>query len=114
MGSHHNLHVLIQRHQKTQQALDRELPELSAQHLGDIGLADSKQLGGRCLREAALFQDGVNLENQVRFDQMLLQRQVCQGLETRCRFPLCTALCRSLPSPAADLFGRYSIMLISL
>jgi hypothetical protein len=39
---HHDAHILIERYQETQQAFHGELAELSAQQLGNIGLADSK------------------------------------------------------------------------
>jgi hypothetical protein len=41
MGLHHNLYVLIERHQKTQKPLHGELAEFPAQHLGYVGLADA-------------------------------------------------------------------------
>jgi hypothetical protein len=39
---HDNLHVVIERDQKAQQAFDGELAELAAQHLRHIGLADAE------------------------------------------------------------------------
>jgi hypothetical protein len=36
---HDDLNILIERDQEAQQAFDRKLAELAAQHLGDIGLA---------------------------------------------------------------------------
>src|ERR1700728_2327484 len=66
-----NLNVLIERNEETQQALYGKLPELPAQHLGDIGLPDAEKLGGLDLFEAALLQEGVDLEDQLRLDQML-------------------------------------------
>ncbi len=53
MRFHNNLDILIERHQEAQQAFDRELAELSAQHLRYIGLADSEQISGLDLLEAA-------------------------------------------------------------
>jgi hypothetical protein len=76
MRPHHNLNILIKRHQEAQQAFDRELAELAAQHLGDIGLADPKQFRGFYLFEAPLLQDCVNLENQLRFNQMPLNVRI--------------------------------------
>ncbi len=52
---HDNLHVLVERHEKAQQAFHGKLPELTAQHLRNIGLADSEQAGGLYLFEAAIF-----------------------------------------------------------
>jgi hypothetical protein len=43
---YHDLHILIEGHQEAQKALNGKLPELTAQHLRDIGLADSEQLSG--------------------------------------------------------------------
>ena len=57
-----NGHILVERYQEAQQAFHGKLPELTAQHLGNIGLADSKQLGGLYLFETASSQQGVNLE----------------------------------------------------
>ncbi len=37
-----DLNILIERHQKAQEAFNGELPELTAQHLGYIGLAGAK------------------------------------------------------------------------
>jgi hypothetical protein len=53
MRFHDNLDILIERHQEAQQAFDGELAELAAQHLRDIGLADSEQISGFHLLEAA-------------------------------------------------------------
>jgi len=52
---HDNLHILVERHQEAQQAFHEKLPELTAQHLRNIGLADSEQAGGLYLFEAAIF-----------------------------------------------------------
>jgi hypothetical protein len=45
---HDNLHILVERYQEAQQAFHGKLPELTAQHLRNIGLADSEQAGGGC------------------------------------------------------------------
>ena len=50
---HDNLDILIERHQEAQQSLDGELAELAAQHIRHIGLADSEQISGFHLFEAA-------------------------------------------------------------
>src|SRR5271157_154658 len=63
---HHNLHILIERHQEAQKALNGKLPELTAQHLRYIGLADSEQLGGLDLSQAAIFHDPVDFEHKLR------------------------------------------------
>jgi hypothetical protein len=39
MRFYHDFNILIERHEKAQKALDRKLPELAAQQLGNIGLA---------------------------------------------------------------------------
>jgi len=43
---YHDLNILIERHKEAQKALNGKLPELAAQHLRYIGLADSEQIGG--------------------------------------------------------------------
>ena len=43
---HDNLHILVERYQEAQKAFHGKLPELTAQHLRNIGLADSEQAGG--------------------------------------------------------------------
>ena len=45
MRLHDNLDVLIERHEEPEKALNGKLPELAAQHLGNIGLANAKQIG---------------------------------------------------------------------
>ena len=52
---HDDLHVLVERYQEAQKAFHGKLPELTAQHLGNIGLPDSEQPGGLYLLEAASF-----------------------------------------------------------
>jgi hypothetical protein len=47
MRFYHDFNILIERHEKAQKALDRKLPELAAQQLGDIGLA-SRFRGNDC------------------------------------------------------------------
>ena len=42
---YHDFNILIEGHEKAQQPLHGKLPELAAQHLGDIGLADAEQIG---------------------------------------------------------------------
>jgi hypothetical protein len=72
VGPYDNLHILIERHEKTQKPFDRELPKLPAQHLGYVGLADAKKIGRLDLFQATIFHDGVDLEHQLRLDEMLL------------------------------------------
>jgi hypothetical protein len=38
-----DLHILVQRHQEAQKTLNRKLPEIAAQHLRYIGLANSEK-----------------------------------------------------------------------
>src|SRR6267378_691925 len=45
MRLHQDFNILIERHEKAQQALHGKLPELATQHLGDIRLADSEETG---------------------------------------------------------------------
>ena len=39
---HNDLNILTKYDEEAQQAFDRELPKVSAQHLGHIGLADAE------------------------------------------------------------------------
>lgn len=43
MRSYDDFNILVERHEEAQKALDRKLPEVAAQHLGDIGLFDAEQ-----------------------------------------------------------------------
>jgi hypothetical protein len=79
--AHDDFNVLIEFHQEPQQPFNRELPELAAQHLRDIGLADAEQRGGLGLFHAALFHDGVDLEDQLRLDQMIFRIRYADILE---------------------------------
>ena len=45
MRLYQDFNILIERHEKAQQALHGKLPELATQHLGDIRLADSEETG---------------------------------------------------------------------
>ena len=45
MRFYHDFNILIERHEKAQKALDGKLPELAAQHLGNIGLAYAEEIG---------------------------------------------------------------------
>jgi len=65
-----DLHVLIEGYEKAQKALHGELAEVAAQQLGDIGLADAEQGGGLNLFQAALFQDRIDLEDQLSFNKV--------------------------------------------
>jgi len=65
-----DFNILVERHEEAQKALDGKLPELTAEHLGDIGLFDAEQTGGRRLCQAACFHDGLDLEHQLRLDQV--------------------------------------------
>jgi hypothetical protein len=67
-----DLYVLPERHQEPQQPLNRELPEVTAQHLGNVGLLDPEQLGGLNLLEPALLHQGVDLVDELRLDQVFL------------------------------------------
>jgi hypothetical protein len=71
VGLYDDVYVVIEGDEEVQKALDGELAEVAAQQLGDIGLADAEQGGGLDLFEAALFHDRVDLEDQLRLDQVL-------------------------------------------
>src|ERR1051326_7865233 len=64
--------ILIQRDQEPKQALDRELPEVAAQHFGDVGLRDAEHFTSLNLFQAPLLHDAVDLEHELRLDQVLL------------------------------------------
>ncbi len=53
MRPHHNLNILIERNEKTQESLNRKLPEFTAQHPGDIGLLDAEKRGSLNLLQTA-------------------------------------------------------------
>ena len=67
-----DLHILIERHEKTQKPFHRELAKLPAQHLGYVGLADAKKIGRFDLLQATIFHDLVDLEDQLCLDKVLL------------------------------------------
>ena len=73
MRLHQNLHILIERHEKTQKTFYRKLPQLASQHLGNIGLSNSEKIGRLDLFQGALFQECVNLANQLRLDEVLVR-----------------------------------------
>ncbi len=66
-----DLDILIERHEKARKAFDGKPPELAAQQLGHIGLADAEQTGGIGLFQAALLHERVNLEDELRLDHVL-------------------------------------------
>ena len=70
--------ILIERHEKMQKPLNRELPKLPAQHLGYVGLTDAKKLGGLDLFQAAIFHDRVDLEDQLCLNKVLLRHLECR------------------------------------
>ena len=63
-----DLHILIQRYQKAQQSLDGKLPELTTQHLRNIGLPNAQQAGGLNLLQPTAFHDRANFEDELRLD----------------------------------------------
>src|SRR5271166_3794253 len=81
MRFYHDFNILIECNEETQKTLDRKLPELAAQQLGDIGLADAEQTGRLDLFQAALFHDGVDLAHQLRLDQALFRVRDADVLE---------------------------------
>lgn len=68
----HDFNVLIERHEEAQQALNGKLPEVTAQDLGDIGLADAEQPGRVGLFQAAFLHERVDLEHQLGLHVVLL------------------------------------------
>jgi hypothetical protein len=81
MWLYHDLYILIERYEEAQKALNGKLPELTSQHLGNVGLADAEQLGGLNLFETALFHDGIDLEYKLRFNEVLLRIRHTNVLE---------------------------------
>ena len=73
MRLYYDLHILIERHEKTQKALNGKLPEFTAQHLRHIGLTDAEQICGLNLLQTPIFQDRVDLEYKLRLDQVLFR-----------------------------------------
>jgi hypothetical protein len=67
---HDDLHILIERNEEAQQALNGKLPEFATQHLGDVGLFDPEKIGGLNLFQAANFHDLIDLENELRLYQV--------------------------------------------
>jgi hypothetical protein len=61
-----NLHILLERHEKAQEAFNGKLAELTAQHFGYIWLANAEQIGGLDLFQAAIFQDRVDFEHYIK------------------------------------------------
>ena len=72
VGLYDDVDVLIEGDEEAQKALHGELAEFAAQHFGDIGLADAEQGGGFDLFQAALFHDRIDLEDQLRLDEVFL------------------------------------------
>jgi hypothetical protein len=81
MRLYQDFNILIECHEKAKKALHGKLPELSAQHLGDIGLADAEQIGRLDLFQAALFHERINLENKLRLNEVLVRIQHSEILE---------------------------------
>src|ERR1700693_5577018 len=63
--SHYDLDILVKCDQKAQQSLNLKLLEITPQHLGDIGLGNTQEIGGFGLLETTVFHDRVNLEHEM-------------------------------------------------
>ena len=81
MRSYDDFNVIIESHEEPQQALDRELPELAAEHLGDIGLGHAEQLARFDLLQAAILENSVDFVDELRLDQVLFGVRHTQVLE---------------------------------
>jgi hypothetical protein len=77
----YDFHILVESDEEAQQALHGKLPELAAQHFGDVGLFDAEEIGGFGLLQAAFFHEAVDLEHELRLDQVLLRVRHAQILE---------------------------------
>src|SRR5208283_238235 len=73
VGLYDNRHILIERHEEAQKALNRKLTKFTAQHLRHIRLADTEQIGGIDLFKATILHDRFDLEYKLRLDQMLFR-----------------------------------------
>jgi hypothetical protein len=76
-----DFNILIERHEKAQKAFHGKLPELSAQHFRNIGLADAKETSRFNLLQAALSYERVDLENKLCLDEVLVRILRAQILE---------------------------------
>jgi hypothetical protein len=67
-----DFNVLIESHEKTQEALYGKLPQLAAQHLGHVGLPDAEQIGCLDLFQATLSHERVDFADQLGLDEVLV------------------------------------------
>ena len=81
MRFYQDFNVLIECHEKAKKALHGKLPELSAQHLGDIGLADAEEIGRLDLFQAPFFHERVDFENKLRLNEVLVRIRQAEILE---------------------------------
>jgi CHASE1-domain containing sensor protein len=72
MRRHHDLDVLAERHQEAHEPLDGKLPEIAAQHFGNVRLPDAEKFRRFDLFQAALLHQSVDPEDKLGLDQMLL------------------------------------------
>ena len=81
MRFYRDFNILIECHEKAKKALHRKLPELAAQHLRHIGLADAEKIGRLDLFQSALFHERVDLEDKLRLDEVLVRIPHAEILE---------------------------------
>ncbi len=72
MRPENDFDILPQGHKKAQQPLNRKLPEIAAQHPGDIRLLHAEKLSGCNLLQSPLLHQPVDLQNQLGLELMLL------------------------------------------
>src|SRR5208282_3621387 len=102
MRPHQDFHILIERYEKTQQALHRKLPELAAQHLGDIGLPDTEVFGR--IPYAEILEHVPPAAFISLFAHRSLSFAICSASRSRCFISSMSR--RGVSRPAFDFFWK--------
>src|SRR5580765_3388012 len=72
MGRHDDFDVLPKGDEKTKQPLNRELPEIAAQHFRNVRLLDAKQLCRVDLLQTTRLHEAANLVDELGLDEVFL------------------------------------------